>query len=74
MTTVNSFIERRKHKSFGAKEGTLAEFHKTRLLKIGKPRLARSVQITDISFGGIGFQYTDRDMWPINFDTLNGFV
>ena len=70
MTTLKSFIERRKHKRFKTEEGTFAEFHKRRLLKIGKPRLAKSVQITDISFGGIGFQYTDREMWPINFDTL----
>ena len=70
MTTVKSFVERRKHKRFRADEGILAEFHKPRFFKIGKPRLVKSVPITDISFGGIGFQYTARDMWPINFDTL----
>jgi len=62
MTTVKSFVERRKHKRLRAEERTLAEFH--------KPRLVKSVPIADISFGGIGFQYTAGDLWPINFDTL----
>ncbi|MBW1903425.1 MAG: hypothetical protein JRJ20_17640 [Deltaproteobacteria bacterium] len=70
MTTVKSFVERRKHKRFRAEEGTLAEFHKTRFFKIGKPRLVKSIPISDISSGGIGFQYSARDMWPIKFDTL----
>ena len=57
MTTVKSFVESRKHKRRRAEERTLAEFH--------KPRLFKSVPIADISFGGIGFQYTAGDLWPL---------
>lgn len=69
MATTKGFVERRKYKRFKADE-TVAEFYKSRFFKIGKPRLVKSVPVVDISYGGIGFQYVARDMWPIDFDTL----
>ena len=71
MSNLEGFVERRKYKRFKAKEGIVAEFHKVRFLKIGKPRLVKSVPISDISLGGLGFQYTSQSIWPVNFDTLS---
>lgn len=70
MMTKKGFFERRKYKRVKAKEGTVADFHKARFLKIGKPRLVKSVPISDISLGGLQFQYTSQDMWSAYFDTL----
>ncbi len=70
MTRKKGFVERRRHKRFKIKESAFAEFHKCRLFKVGKPRLAKSAPIIDISLGGLGFQYASQDMWPVNFETL----
>ncbi len=71
MTNKTDFTEKRKHKRFKVQEGACAEFHKPRLFKLGKPRIIESVPIIDISYKGLAFQYTDRNMWSHNFNELS---
>ena len=70
MTHKKNFVERRKQKRFKVEEGTIAEFQKLDFLKAGKPRIAKSAPIIDISLGGLSFYYIARDTWSVNFKTL----
>jgi ribosomal protein L20 len=71
MSNKTGVIEKREHQRFKVKEGTFAEFHKPRLFKLGKSRIIASVPIVDISYKGLAFQYTDRNMWSHNFNELS---
>jgi ribosomal protein L20 len=71
MPNKTGVIEKRKHQRFKVKEGTFAEFHKPRLFKLGKSRIIKSVPIIGISYKGLTFQYTDRNMWSHNFNELS---
>jgi hypothetical protein len=70
MIIRSNFAERRKHHRFKVNEGALAEFHKPRLFKLGKSRVAKSAQIVDISLEGLSYQYADRNMWTTDFKEL----
>jgi ribosomal protein L20 len=71
MPNKTGVIEKRKHQRFKVKEGAFAEFHKPRLFKLGKSRIIKSVPIIGISYKGLTFQYTDRNMWSYNFNELS---
>ncbi len=64
------FVERRKHKRFKVKEGTFVEFDKPRFFILDKPSNVRIAPLTDISRGGLGFKYVDREMWSHDYDEL----
>jgi len=63
MITREDFVERRRQNRVAIKEEAFVELYKPRLFKLGKPRIANSASIIDISSGGLSFQYTDRHMW-----------
>jgi hypothetical protein len=67
----NDFTEKRKHCRFKVKKGTVVEFYKPRLFNFGKPRVFKSAPITDISAGGLAFQYIDNETWLQKFKELS---
>ena len=71
MTHQNDFIEKRKHRRFKVEKGTVVEFYKPRLFNLGKPRVFKSAPITDISMGGLAFQYIDNVIWMQQFKELS---
>ena len=70
MPSIKGFVELRKHKRFNSKEGVFVEFYKPRLFNLGNPRIVKYAQITDISEGGLGFIYADRQMWLLDLNEL----
>jgi hypothetical protein len=71
MVPKKSFVERRKRNRFHLIAGTFVEFHKPRFFNLGKPRIAKSAPIIEISYEGLAFKYVDRNMWPHNFNVLS---
>ncbi len=71
MITSKDSVERRKHDRVKIKEDAFVELYKPRLIKLGKPRVAKYASIVDISLGGLAFQYTDRNMWTADFNALS---
>jgi hypothetical protein len=71
MTSKHHFPERRRSNRFEVQDGFWAEFYKPRFFGWGKPRIAKSAKIVDISLEGLSFQYEDRDMWSPEFNTLS---
>lgn len=71
MKSDNNFVDRRLRHRFKAKEGSLVKFHKRRLFNLGKPHVAKSGSIIDISLEGLSFQYAARDMWSPDFHELS---
>jgi len=70
MPSIKGFVELRKHKRFNLKEGVFVEFYKPRLFNLGNPRIVNYAQITEISEGGLGFIYVDREMWLLDLNEL----
>ena len=70
MPSIKGFVELRKHKRFNLKEGVFVEFYKPRLFNLGNPRIFKYASVTDISEGGLGFVYTDRQMWLLDLNEL----
>ena len=71
MVIKKDFVERRKQNRLKVKEGVFVEFHKPRLFNLGKPRIAYSAAIIDISVGGLAFEYTDRHMLSPDFHQIS---
>jgi len=71
MTTRKDSIERRRHNRAKIKGEAFVEFNKPRLIKLGKPRIAYSAAIIDISGGGLAFEYADRHMLSPDFYQLS---
>jgi len=71
MIIRSHFIDRRKCVRFRAKEGTLAQFYKPRIFKLGRPGIVKSAQIFDICLDGLAFQYIDQNMWTPDFNELS---
>ena len=70
MTSSKAVVEQRKQKRFKLKEGVFVEFYKPRLFSLGNPRIFKYAPVTDISEGGLGFVYTDRQMWLLDLNEL----
>ena len=70
MTSIKSIVELRKHKRFKLKEGVFVNFYKPRRFAVGSPRIFKYAPVTDISEGGLGFVYIDRQMWVIDHNKL----
>ena len=70
MPSINGFVEQRKQKRFNLKEGIIVEFYKPRLFSLGNPRIFKYAPVTDISEGGLGFVYTERQMWLLDLNEL----
>ncbi|MHC4843471.1 MAG: hypothetical protein ACYTEE_06685 [Planctomycetota bacterium] len=71
MKKRKDFVERRRWNRFKVKDGVFVEFFKPRFLNLRKPHLVKSAPITDVSLGGLSFQYIDDNMWSLNFDELD---
>ena len=71
MVPKKSLDERRKRNRFPLKAGAFVEFHKPRLFNLGKPHVAKSAPIIEISYEGLAFKYIDRNMWPHDFNVLS---
>ncbi len=71
MIIRSNFADRRKHHRFKVKEGALAEFYKPSLFKLGKPRVAKSAPLVELSAGGLTFQYISRNLWTQNLNELS---
>lgn len=70
MPSIKSFVELRKQQRFNLKDGVFVEFYKPRLFNWGSPRIVNYAQITEISEGGLGFIYVDREMWSLDLNEL----
>ena len=70
MPTNKGFVELRKQKRFDLKVGVVVEFYKSRIFNLGNPRIVNYAQITEISQGGLGFIYVDREMWLLDLNEL----
>ena len=70
MPSIKGFVELRKQKRFNLKKGVFVEFYKPRLFNLGSPRIFKYAPVTDISEGGLGFVYTDRQMWLLDLNEL----
>ena len=70
MTSIKDFVDLRKQQRFKLKEGVFVEFYKPRLFNLGNLRLVNYAPVTDISEGGLGFVYTDRQMWLHDLNEL----
>ena len=46
------------------------EFYKPRRFNLGNPHIVNHAQITEISEGGLGFVYVDREMWSLDLNEL----
>jgi hypothetical protein len=71
MIIRSNFVDRRKCVRFKAKKGTLAEFYKPRIFKLGRPGIVKSAQIFDLCLDGLSFQYIDQNMWTSDFNELS---
>ena len=71
MTTSKYFAELRKQNRFKIREGIIVAFQKPRLFNLGKPRIVKTVSITDINRRGLAFQYISHKMWPADFNKLS---
>ena len=71
MTAIKDFVELRRHTRAKIKGEAFVGFTKPRLFKLGKPRIAYSAAIIDISGGGLAFEYTGHHMLSPDFYKLS---